>query len=95
VKVEKEEASTWMRPRATLDQLFEILEQQILSKDDKNVIQIAEKLISDAEESLQMIEDNLEEAMFFKFIDKNQSLENPSNENDLDLDYEKFNIKFT
>jgi len=39
-KVEQEEASTWMHPRATLDQLFNILEQQIQSKDDKNVMKI-------------------------------------------------------
>jgi len=34
-----------------------------------------------------MIEDNLEEAMLFKFIDENQSLEKPS-KNDLDSDSE-------
>jgi len=54
-----------MHTRATLDQLFEILEQQIQNK---------------------------REVIFFKFIDENQSLEKPSNENDLDSDSENKRI---
>ena len=71
-KAEKEEATNWIHPKAALDHLSEILEQQIQNKQEDNIIQATETHILDAEESLKMIQNNEEEAMYYKILINNQ-----------------------
>ena len=67
-KMEKQDLSTWLHPSVTLEHLSEILNQQKKDQDEDSRIQITQNLINEAEESLQMIKSNQEEAYFFKFI---------------------------
>jgi len=72
-KMEKRDLSTWLHPNEMLQKLSEILEQQKKDQDEDSILQVTQKLINDAEESLQMIKSNQEEACFFKFIRKVES----------------------
>ena len=71
-KAEKEEATNWIHPKAALEHLSEILEQQIQNKQEDHIIQATETHILDAEESLKMIQNNMEEAMYYKILINNQ-----------------------
>jgi len=74
-KMERQDLSIWLHPSKTLQKLSEILEQQKKDQDEDSILQITQKLVNDAEESLQMIKSNQEEAYFFKFIRKVESNE--------------------
>ena len=72
-KMEKQDLFTWLHPSVTLQHLSEILEQQKKDQDEDSILQNTQKHINYAEESLQMIKSNQEEAYFFKFIKKAES----------------------
>jgi len=66
--------STWLHPSETLQKLSEILEQQMKDQDEDYILQITQNFINhDAEESLQMIKSDQEEAYFFKFIEESST----------------------
>ena len=96
-RTEKEEATTWIHPKAALDHLSEILEQQIRNKQEDHIIQATEKHILDAEESLKMIQDNMEEAMYYKILinnrDQNGDTQNSDGISELDDENQEFHIK--
>ena len=94
---EKEEAATWIHPKEALDRLAEILEQQIQNKQEDHIIQATEKHILDAEESLKMIQDNMEDAMYYKILidsrDQNEDTQNSDGISELDDENQEFHIK--
>jgi len=95
-----QDESTWMHPKEIAEKLTDILNrQQIEDQDGYEIIQITKKLITNAEESLQMIESRNKEVVFFKFIDEaTQEKMNEDQDQDQDQEYddiedEEFELK--
>ena len=77
-----QDASQWLHPTETINQLNNILELQIENNGNIDIIEETKNFIMDAEESEQLILKGKKEAMFFKIIevkpvssDTNQELE--------------------
>ena len=70
---EKEDAAKWTHPEEAIDKLSRILNQQIGNDDNTDIIEMTQDLILDAEDSLRMINQGQEEAIFYQLIETDES----------------------
>ena len=70
---EKEDAAKWTHPEDTIDKLSRILNEQISNGDETELIEMTQDLILDAEDSLRMINQGQEEAIFYQLTETDES----------------------
>ena len=78
-----QDASQWLHPTETINQLNNILKFQIENDGNIDIIEETKNFIMDAEESEQLILKGKKEAMFFKIIEINSSSSDTNQEIDL------------
>jgi len=88
---ERDEAMEWLHPEATIKELNSILQRQIEMDVNIDNVEETRNYITDAEEALQLIqEEGNEETMFFKILHVNPAVHKngKSNEEEMDIQNE-------
>ena len=70
----KEEAQQWTHPKEASEKLSQILQHQIETCDDMEVIEVTKEFILETEDSVRFIEQGQEDTFYYKLISTNKSL---------------------
>jgi len=90
---ERDEAMEWLHPEATIKELNSILQRQIEMDVNIDYVEETRNYITDAEEALQLIqEEGNEETLFFKILHVNPAVHENEKSNEEEMDIQNENI---
>ena len=89
---EREEAMEWLHPEVTIQELNLILQRQIEMNVNIDHVEETKNYITDAEESLRLIQQENEDAIFFKILHVNPVSHENQNDLDVEMEIENENI---